>query len=88
MPLFFLYPYLRHSPSRVYKGYEYSRFGNPTMRWKSSWRACSLGEARLSLLVAEVLRLVQIDRQGGRVLSVNDVYGGAWRYLKCVMGEF
>lgn len=74
----------------VHKGYEYSRSGNPNRDQLEALLASleSGGEYALtfstgSATTATILQAVDRD---AHVLSVNDVYGGTFRYMTKVSG--
>ncbi|KAF8225679.1 hypothetical protein L208DRAFT_1305437 [Tricholoma matsutake] len=75
----------------VHKGYEYSRSGNPnrnalesTLAALESGGAYSLAFASGSATTATVLQSLG---PGSHIVSVNDVYGGTFRYMTRVAAE-
>ncbi|KAI8920296.1 hypothetical protein PhCBS80983_g04409 [Powellomyces hirtus] len=72
------------SSAGVHKGYDYSRSGNPTRNaFEVAVAALEKGKYALafssgSVTTATVLNMVG---QGGHVVSVNDTYGGTFRYF-------
>ncbi len=73
----------------VHQGYEYSRSGNPT---RAALETCvaSLEQARHGLAFASGLAaedtVLRCLAPGGRVLLVNDAYGGTYRLISNVWG--
>ncbi|KAI8591445.1 Cys/Met metabolism PLP-dependent enzyme-domain-containing protein [Geranomyces variabilis] len=72
------------SAAGVHKGYDYSRSGNPTRNaFETAVAALENGKHALafssgSVTTATVLNMVGM---GGHVVSVNDTYGGTFRYF-------
>ncbi|SJK96836.1 related to CYS3-cystathionine gamma-lyase [Armillaria ostoyae] len=75
----------------VHKGYEYSRSGNPNRdaleKLLASLEAGGGSALTFGSGSAATGAVLAMIGRGGHVLSVNDVYGGTWRYLKRVAGE-
>jgi cystathionine beta-lyase/cystathionine gamma-synthase len=69
------------------QGYEYGRSGNPS---RSVLEAClaSLDDAKYALCFASglgaITALVHLLNAGDHMISVDDVYGGTYRYFKKV----
>ncbi|KAI8826047.1 Cys/Met metabolism PLP-dependent enzyme-domain-containing protein [Fimicolochytrium jonesii] len=72
------------SAAGVHRGFDYSRSGNPTRQaFETAVAALEKGKYALafssgSVTTATVLNMVG---QGGHVISVNDTYGGTFRYF-------
>lgn len=81
-----------HSPNHMWvllnmQGYEYGRSGNPS---RNVLEAClaSLDDAKYALCFASGLgattALVHLLNAGDHMISVDDVYGGTYRYFNKV----
>jgi len=75
----------QYSPGRLYPGgYEYSRSGNPT---RDTFQDCiaSLENAQWGLAFASGSAtldcIIHLLQPGDEVISMNDVYGGTFRYM-------
>jgi cystathionine gamma-lyase len=78
----------KQSSVGVHKGYEYSRSQNPSRRaFEETLAALEAGGASALAFAsgsATTATLVQSLGPGAHILSVNDVYGGTYRYLSAV----
>lgn len=73
------------------QGFEYSRGGNPNRQaLETTLAALEAGGAyaiAFSSGMAAVATLMQTAGQNAHLVSVNDIYGGTFRYLKQVATE-
>ena len=77
-------------PSHLIQGYEYSRSGNPNRdALESTLAAIEGGAYGLAFASGSATTATVINALGpnAHVLSVNDVYGGTYRFIKRVAGE-
>jgi cystathionine gamma-lyase len=82
----------QYSPGKTYPGgYEYSRTGNPT---RDTFEECvaSLENAQWGLAFASgsatLSCIIHLLKSGDEVISMNDVYGGTYRYMTKVASPF
>jgi len=75
----------------VHKGYEYSRSGNPT-RERFEGAVAALEKAKYGLAFssgsATTATILTSLPKGSHVITVNDVYGGTYRYFTKVASNF
>lgn len=77
-------------PSHLIQGFEYSRSGNPNRdALESTLAAVEGGTYGLAFASgsATTATVVSAIGAGAHILSVNDVYGGTYRYIRHVAGE-
>ena len=77
-------------PSHLIQGFEYSRSGNPNRDALESTLAAVEGGAyglAFASGSATTATVVSAIGAGAHILSVNDVYGGTYRYIRHVAGE-
>lgn len=86
-PIYLTSTFVQESPG-VYKGYDYSRAGNPT---RSAYEAClaslesgKYGFAFASGCAAETT-IMHLLKQGDHVIASDDMYGGSYRLFDKVI---
>ena len=91
-PLHLSTTFLQDGIGGLRQGYEYGRSGNPTRDALQTQLAALEGGARAfsfaSGLAAEDTLLRAVLRPGDHVLLGNDVYGGTFRLLSRVLGDW
>lgn len=77
-------------PSHLFQGFEYSRSGNPNRAaLESALASVEGGTYGLAFASGSAATVTMINALGpdAHILSVNDVYGGTYRYIKRVASE-
>ncbi|KAJ3117628.1 hypothetical protein HK098_006143 [Nowakowskiella sp. JEL0407] len=84
IPPIYLSTTFAQSAAGVHQGYEYSRSGNPT-RDNFELAVAKLENAKYGLAFASgsvtTATISNLVSSGGHIVSVNDVYGGTFRYF-------
>jgi cysteine-S-conjugate beta-lyase len=86
VPIYQTSTFVQEAPG-VNKGFDYSRSGNPTRQALEKIVAeLESGEQGLAFAsgLAAIDAVIKLLDTGDEIIAVDDIYGGAFRLLKCI----